>query len=406
MSKKDKRSASREEIEIKEEESSLSTEQNTDAKNKGHQFFGVNEKSPDDVSNLGSEEIDEPKIDSTENESAKLSVRHEGKRKRERKAKRAEKEIVKMKNGKTKLPKKSFKQRMKTLGVLIVLGVFTGSGLGVWYFNTALRSNVDYNALFSEIEKYTVTPESVLQELFGMQSGYENWLDTAKSKGLKPANLTPAQNFILAEYNGSLADSFLFTGNGKVATIATQSVYSSKRFNGERYTFESISKGMLTIATCSAMNKGASSVDVFKGQNVTPTSAEWQKDQTYTEEGYIDYAGGLPSAIQPYIINDNTILSSSEIVYDEATDTYSFTVELDPVLSVLRYARQVKQTSGLSTYPEFSSVTQTIVIDSDWTLVSTDILETYTVVAFGLKNSCTGTLLTEFQFNVDVELPV
>ena len=199
MSKKDKRSASREEIEIKEEKSSLSTEQKKKKKNKGHQFFDVNERGSDENNNLIDEKVAEPEIVSAESDGTEHSGRHEGKRKRERKAKREEKEIVKMKNGKTKLPKKSFKQRMKTLGVLIVLGVFTGSGLGVWYFNTSLRSNVDYNGLFEEIEKYTVTPESVLQELFGMQSGYENWLDTAKSMGLTPADLTPAQNFILAE---------------------------------------------------------------------------------------------------------------------------------------------------------------------------------------------------------------
>ena len=53
------------------------------------------------------------------------------------------------KNAKLKKPKKvyqksTFKHKMKVIGCLAALGVFTGSGLGVWYFNTALKSNVDY----------------------------------------------------------------------------------------------------------------------------------------------------------------------------------------------------------------------------------------------------------------------
>ena len=67
--------------------------------------------------------------------------------------------------------------------------------------------------------------------------------------------------------------------------------------------------------------------------------------------------------------------------------------------TVLRYARQVRQTSGLSTYPEFNSVTQTITIDGDWNLISIDVRETYKVVAFGVPASCTGTLLSVFDFS-------
>lgn len=301
---------------------------------------------------------------------------------------------------------KSFKQRMRTLGILIVLGIFTGSGLGVWYFNSVLRSNVNYNDYI--ISDYVVTPNTVLQEVYGISSNQENWLQVAKSSDkFDPSFLSPSQNFILAQYNASLADSFHAEGNGQVATIATQSVYSEKNYNGERYTFESISKGLMSIAICSAMDKGSNTVELYTGSDIQPDDAVWGEPEKYNSDDYVELAGSTPDAIQSYIISDKTILSQTEVLYDEETGFYSFTLELDPVTSVLQYARQVKQTSGLSTYPEFESVTQTITIDENWNLVSIDVHETYRVVAFGIPANCTGSLLTYYYFNVDdVVLPV
>lgn len=305
-----------------------------------------------------------------------------------------------------KVVKKSFKQRMRTLGILIVLGVFTGSGLGVWYFNSVLRSNVNYGEY--NVSDYIVSADEVLEEVYGISSNQENWLEIAKSSDkFNPSFLTPAQNFILAEFNATLADSFHAEGNGVVSTIATQSVYSEKNYDGNRYTFESISKGLMSIAICSAMDKGANSVELYTGSDIEPDDAVWGEPEIYSSDDYIELAGSTPDAIQPYIISDKTILSQTEVMYDEATGYYSFTMELDPVTSVLRYARQIRQTSGLSSYPEFDTVTQTITIDGDWNLVSIDVHETYSVVAFGIPASCTGTLLTYYEFNVDdVVLPV
>lgn len=303
--------------------------------------------------------------------------------------------------------KKSFKERMRIMGVLLVLGIFTGSGLGVWYFNTVLRSDVNYNDY--NRSEYEVSADEILKQVYGITSNQENWLEVAKSSELNnPSKLTADQNFILAQYNATLADTYQSIGNGQVdAGIAKQSVYGERNFDGQRYSFESISKGMLDIAICSYMEKGAKNVDFYKGKNIVYDDAEWVFNQTYTNQAYIDYAGSLPNVIQPYIISSKTIISSSEISYDEETGYYSFTVELDPITSVLGYAKQVKQTSGLSgSPPEFSFVTQTIVIDENWNLISTDVTEKYSVIAFGIKNKCTGTLKTEYFFNCETDIPV
>ena len=321
---------------------------------------------------------------------------------------------------KSKTSKKSFKQRMKTLGILTVLGVFTGSGLGVWYFNNAIVPPINYDQY--EVVDYQTSAQDVLGELFGISSDYENWRSSSEflSSGIdSPSDLTPVQNFLLAEYNAMNSDYFHIVGSGKVNVSAfgipvSQTVYSEKNFDGNTYTFESISKGTMNIGKCSVMKKSTSlnpnpevmlfsSSDVYTSEGASITdNAVWNKYDTYTQEAYIDLAGGLPNGIQTYIVSDKTITStndSSVITYDEATGYYTFTIELDPITSVLNYVRQVQQTSGLDYPPTFSSISQTITIDGEWNLVCISITEKYSVLYGGISAGCTGTLTSYYYLN-------
>ena len=329
--------------------------------------------------------------------------------------KKAKKEKVK-----SKTSKKSFKQRMKTLGILTVLGVFTGCGLGVWYFNNAVVPPVNYGQY--NASDYQTSAQDVLGELFGISSDYENWRSSSEflSSGIdSPSDLTPVQNFLLAEFNALNSDYFHIVGNGRVRVSAfgipiSQTVYSEKNYDGNAYTFESISEGTMDIGKCSVMEKPTSlnsnpevmlfsSSDVYTSEGASITdNAVWGNYETYTQEAYIDLAGGLPNGIQTYIISDKTITStndSSVITYDEATGYYTFTIELDPITSVLNYVRQVQQTSGLGSAPTFESVKQTITIDGEWNLISISIEERYSVLYGGISAGCSGTLTSYYYLN-------
>ena len=330
------------------------------------------------------------------------------------------KKANKEKKVKPKTSKKSFKQRMKTLGILTVLGVFTGCGLGVWYFNNAVVPPVNYG-LYNASD-YQTKAEDVLGELFGISSDYENWRSSSEflSSGIdSPSDLTPVQNFLLAEFNALNSDYFHIVGNGRVRVSAfgipiSQTVYSEKNFDGNTYTFESISEGTMDIGKCSVMEKPTSlnpnpevmlfsSSDVYTSEGASITdNAVWGNYETYTQDAYIDLAGGLPNGIQTYIISDKTITStndSSVITYDEATGYYTFTIELDPITSVLNYVRQVQQTSGLGSAPTFESVKQTITIDGEWNLISISIEERYSVLYGGISAGCSGTLTSYYYLN-------
>lgn len=303
--------------------------------------------------------------------------------------------------------KKTFSKKMKTLAILLALGIFTGSGLGVWYFNVALRSNVDYSAI--NPSDYIQDVDETLKNNFNItsESDKENWVEIAKSQGKTPADLSVADNFVLAEYNVSLANSFIAIGNGNVNTLGiAQSVYSSKKYDGNKYTFESISKGKPSVAICDSYVKNSTKVSIYNGSDINSdgTNATWNYENDMTIKDYLAMVGNLPSAVQPYIISSKTIIESSDITYENGL--YTFTIDLDPINSVLNYVYQVKRTGGLSALPEFKNITQTIVIDENWNLISIDVSESYSAVAFGMKFSCSGTLKTTFTYNCDVTFPV
>ena len=302
--------------------------------------------------------------------------------------------------------KKTFRQKMQTLGILIFVGIFTGSGLGVWYFNHELRSSVDYSSL--KPEDYIQSVDDTLSKNnIDVSGGKENWVASVQAQNKTPLDFSPVDNFVLAEYNSTLADSFTAIGVGKVISMGvTQTIYSGKKYDGNKYTFESISNGMVPVASCDVLNKGANSIAVYSGSNATDSGATWTYNNDMSTDQYELEVGNLPSVIQPYIISDKTVDSSTEVVYDEATGHYSFTLNLHKIFSVIKYAKQVKRTGGLGSFPEFNSISQEITIDKDWNLISINVTESYKAVAFGMAVTCNGTLNTNYTFNKPVELPV
>ena len=303
--------------------------------------------------------------------------------------------------------KKSFVQRIKALVILVFLGIFTGSGLGVWYFNSIMGSMVDYSQ-FDESE-YIVSPHEVIdgiEERFGFTVSNDQFFFTeAEARGITPADLTPVENFILAEYKATFASSFHIVGNGNVRALGlvSQPVYSEKNFDGNHYTFESLSRGTVTVGRCAIMKRGGQNVRFYSSWNeaVHEDYADWSDYVDYKNEGYIALSGSTPDGVQSYIVSGKTIISqndSSVIKYDQASGNYTFSFDLDPLTSVIRYAKQVQQTSGLDSAPAFRSVSQTVTIDEDWNFVTISVEEVYSVF-FGISVTCNGSLTSNFVFD-------
>ncbi len=297
--------------------------------------------------------------------------------------------------------------------LVCMLGIASGIFLGSWYSYSQITSVVDYSSYTEADLRDSI--EDVIKDVLNIDKPttdqINNWLTLAKQKGIKPTDLLPSQNFILAEYNASKAESYSAIANGMVETIASQTIRSEKYFDGTAYTSSSISKGILTVAELSYMKKDSGTIKTIKGNNVTSTSANWNgAEKTLSNNEYLEQVGLLPNALNPYIVSSKTILANRAEDIVKTTynnkEVYKFTFQLDAVTSVLNYIKQVKYTSGLSDYPSFDDITQTVYIDEDWNFVRIEIVENYRVTFSGLKPKCKGTLNTDYTFNQSVTLPV
>lgn len=303
------------------------------------------------------------------------------------------------------------KRKLINFALVGIIGIGSGLFLGSWYLSLRQSNPINYSQYTEETLKDDIN--DAFFKVIGIKNPTdfekENWVETAKSRGITPQNLTAAENFMLAEYNLGLANSYSAIGTGKVAVMGTsQTIYSAKMFDGNTYTFESISKGILTVADCLVMEKGASTVTKIKGENVSSTSASWTGSKsTMTTIECKENNGGTPDKVIPYIISSKTILSGSTISANETNGKtyYTYTISLDPVKSVINYVKQVKQTSGLNDFPEFSNISITIVLDENWNLCKFNAEENYRVVYGMLKPSCKGTLNLDFTINEPVTLP-
>ena len=304
--------------------------------------------------------------------------------------------------------KGTFKKNMRALGIILVLGIFTGSGLGVWYFNYALKSKVDYSLYV--VADYMPDLDERFASLFGITEENDklNWVEKAKSLGIEnPSQLSAIDNYLLAMYNAQNESELVIESEGLVKSMGTsQTVYSLKTFDGSLYTFESISTGFITIAfhdemTVNEDGEAVGNIDIYNGKSgtITTTSAEWELAESLTPSEYQELTGGLLNVLNPYIISEKTVLNSDiEIVVDE-NGYYSMTFELHPIYSVLNYYRQVRRTGQLEADPYFHNITQTIVMDKDWNLISTYVEEDYNAVKMGFGVGCSGNLKQNFYFD-------
>ena len=150
------------------------------------------------------------------------------------------------------------KRKLINFALVGIIGIGSGLFLGSWYLSLRQSNPINYSQYTEETLKDDIN--DAFFKVIGIKNPTdfekENWVETAKSRGITPQNLTAAENFMLAEYNLGLANSYSAIGTGKVAVMGTsQTIYSAKMFDGNTYTFESISKGILTVADCLVMEK-------------------------------------------------------------------------------------------------------------------------------------------------------
>ena len=189
-----------------------------------------------------------------------------------------------------------------------------------------------------------------------------------------------------------------------------QDIYATKDYkDGVMITSQVSVSGNETFAPSKAMQKffGESSVVVRnaasdRADDWNGADTEWGSgapSAIYTNDEYLAKYGLPATEICDFIINEETIVSESEVTIDASTGLYSLTVDLDTTTSVAYYLNNMRTMGNLSTNPEFKTVRITFRFQEDWSVVSMDILEEYDTYVSLFTAATTGKTTVTFSYD-------
>ncbi len=232
------------------------------------------------------------------------------------------------------------------------------------------------------------------------------------ANGKSPSSYKAYEIFEIAEERMITHGNVYAYGTGVVKnSFADQKVSSTKAYENGRYFKESVSKGLKSVGERDYYDEGSNSIHYYSGSGITEElTATWKDKGEITLDNFKETNGVQITSFIPYIVSSKTVLNKSatpkEITLEDGSKAYEIVVELDAILSVLNYVKQMKNISQLPSYPTFESITLTCVIDETFRFISIDTIEKYTVNYMGVNASCTGTLREDFTYGKNDFIPV
>ena len=305
--------------------------------------------------------------------------------------------VTKIGNPETKetKPKKKIKWWKLSLqligaGTLVAVGVIGGKYVGRIIF----QRHRDYS-------KYTVEKQDYSKV-------YETYEKTSPSMYTSKFSGTELVNIGLL--NISKSNEFYAVTRGKVRVDVlggiNQDILQTFIKSGDSYYEEDLSKSSAEKAGFRFYQTGNEEVTVYEASSVSREDGDLlDGDYSKSEPEVLsaeDFAEnwGRETLADPivYHINDQTVLDST---VKKENGLIKVGLELEPILSVLKYVRQMKSTGGLSYYPDFSRVHIDFVLDENLYIQSFTTDEDYVATSkkFPLPVDSSGTLTMEYVYS-------
>lgn len=168
----------------------------------------------------------------------------------------------------------------------------------------------------------------------------------------------------------------------KIVISYTQHVRSVKNYADGVMTVTDISTSSLVNTcsqTCFMGNKAVMRKPVSKNpKDWDEETMEWsnEKPDVYTIKEYMPLYGLAGTEFSAYLINEDTLVSSSEVTRT-AEGYYSQTFTFDTETSSAYYRARMKQMGGLADYPDMHSIEATYVFNDRWQVISSHYVENY-----------------------------
>ena len=200
---------------------------------------------------------------------------------------------------------------------------------------------------------------------------------------LRPAGKTvadflddPKQNLYIA--NGVLAEAGSFSSISKGTTVSTkigfsvtQDILAYRVVKGDTVYKLSTSYGLVKMGD-ERLVHGNTYLYRSATKVNSVNSVEWSDSapNTLTKEAFLNRYGQRGNGLTGYILNDETILSSSYDGFDEQSGLYTFTYTLDNDKSPAYLLYEMRTNSGSKNFAEFNKAVISVSMDENWVVYS------------------------------------
>ena len=232
--------------------------------------------------------------------------------------------------------------------------------------------------------------------------------NTDDGMSVKPTDKTvadyldnPNLNLYIANSVLTEAGSFRSVSRGtsvstKIGFSITQDIYAMRIVKGDTVYKQSASYGIVKTGDERVVH-GDTYLYRSAAELNSVTEMNWSDDtpNSLTRDEFFNRYGYRGNGLTGYILNDETIVSSTFDGRDENTGLYSFTYDLDNEKATARMLYEMRTNSGSSNFATYEKAILHVTMDENWVIhtISTDCA--YNVPLFG-STPCKENLTEEF----------
>lgn len=225
----------------------------------------------------------------------------------------------------------------------------------------------------------------------------------ARPEGKTVADYTDDPNYNLYVAKSVLAEAGSFRSVSRGSTVSTkigfsvtQDIYAVRIVKGDSVYKQSSSYGLIKMGDERVVHGETYLYRSATGLK-SVTDMSWSDDapNSLTREEFLNRYGYRGNGLTGYILNDETIVSSSFDGVDESTGLYSFTYVLDNEKATVCMLYEMRTNSGSSNFATYDKAVIHVTMDKNWIVrtISTDCV--YRVPLLG-STLCRETLTEEF----------
>ena len=292
------------------------------------------------------------------------------------------------------IPKKK-KRTIIIMVIVMMLGVYSGFAIGNFIISQRTdpnRYNYDVSALMDDVSAIRLSAQGKTPQALGATKSCVLAFDTTfnaenvrvVNKGLVNASVGPVKVAQTIDGRVIRTGDNLFTENISISSFvkATNRYYT----DGEQISHYGGSYDEKTKTVT---------------WNTKADTPEDIKTMTLFTEKY-----GVPmNYYMTYIVSSKTVVEASAVTVNE-DGNYVFTLTLDKVKSVINYVKSMKDTGGLSDYPDFvENPVIELVIDSNYRILKFFSQEVYSAKMGIVTASLSGSLTNTFEYDGDFVIP-